>query len=35
MISMGLESHIGLQGYYGALLVSGALFDRTFDGKPS
>ncbi len=25
MISMGLESHIGLQGYYGALLVSGAL----------
>jgi len=24
MISMGLESHIGLQGYYGALLVSGA-----------
>src|SRR5260370_10805977 len=25
MISMGLESHTGLQGYYGALLVSGAL----------
>jgi NCS2 family nucleobase:cation symporter-2 len=25
MISMGLESHLGLQGYYGALLVSGAL----------
>ena len=25
MISIGLESHIGLRGYYGALLVSGAL----------
>src|SRR5258707_3464624 len=25
MISMGLEPHIGLQGYYGGLLVSGAL----------
>ncbi len=25
MISMGLEPHIGLQSYYGALLVSGAL----------
>src|SRR6266404_5818245 len=25
MISMGLDSHIGLRGYYGALLVSGAL----------
>src|SRR5258708_12179392 len=25
MISMGLEPHIGLRGYYGALLVSGAL----------
>jgi xanthine/uracil permease len=25
MISIGLEPHIGLRGYYGALLVSGAL----------
>src|SRR5258707_212083 len=25
MISIGLEAHIGLRGYYGALLVSGAL----------